>query len=49
MFNCTMSWSSKNTESKKLCSYFIEETYLGLELARQSYQSIVQEESPSID
>ena len=32
-----------------LCSYFIEETKLGLELARASYQSILQEESHTID
>ena len=40
---------SKDTDSKTLCSYFIEETYLGLELARPSYQSILQEGSHTID
>ena len=30
-------------------NYFIEETLLGLELASQSYQSILQEESHTID
>ena len=42
-------FSQVNTESKTLCSYFKEETYLGLELASQIYQSILQEESHSID
>ena len=40
---------SKDTVSKMLCSYFIEETQLGLELARSSYQSTLQEESHTID
>ena len=38
-----------DNESKTLCSYYIEETYLGLELAGTSYQSILQEESHTID
>ena len=47
-FICTISWASKGTESKMLCSYFLEETQLGLELTRSSYQSILQEESHTI-
>ena len=32
-----------------LCSYILEETLLGLELARPSYQSVLQKESHPID
>ena len=39
----------KDNDSKTVCSYFIEETYLGLELARPSHQSILQEGSHTID
>ena len=39
----------KDTESKTLYSHLIEETQLGLELASTSYQSILQEESHTID
>ena len=44
-----MSQSSKDTESKTLCSHFLGETQLGLELASTSYQSILHEQSHTID
>ena len=48
-YNCTMSQSSKDTKSKMLCSFYIEETQLGRELASSNYQLILQEESHTID
>ena len=39
----------KDTESKTLCSHFIKEIKLGLELASTSFQSLLQEESNTID
>ena len=48
-FVYTFSWKENEGYTIPKCFYFIKETKLGLELGSPSYQSILQEESHTID